>query len=89
MKIIIMGAGMVGASLAENLSAENNDVTLIDLDLERLQVLQDQYDIRTIQGHCSYPDVLRKAGAETADMIIAVTSNEDCAYSFTGIFCAA
>jgi trk system potassium uptake protein TrkA len=77
MKIIIMGAGMVGASLAESLSAENNDITLIDLNGARLNQLQDKYDIRTVQGHCSYPSILRKAGAETADMIIAVTSNDE------------
>lgn len=77
MKIIIMGAGTVGSSLAEYLSAENHDITLIDLDQDRLQAIQGKCDIRTVQGHCSYPNILRKAGAETADMIIAVTSSDE------------
>ncbi len=77
MKVILLGAGQVGASLAENLALENNDVTLVDINEERLQVLQEQYDIRTIQGFCSYPSVLRRAGAENADMVVAVTDNDE------------
>ena len=77
MKIIILGAGQVGTSLAEHLSAENNDITLIDTNLERLQTLLEKYDIRTVQGHGSYPSVLRKAGADNADMLVAVTSNDE------------
>ncbi|PHQ78694.1 MAG: Trk system potassium transport protein TrkA, partial [Coxiella sp. (in: Bacteria)] len=77
MKIIILGAGQVGSSLAESLSAENNDVTLVDTSLERLQALQEKYDIRTVQGYGSYPNVLRKAGADSADMIVAVTDNDE------------
>lgn len=77
MKIIISGAGLVGSSLAEYLSSENHDVTLIDLNQDRLQAIQEQCDIRTVQGHCSYPNILRKAGADTADMLIAVTSSDE------------
>lgn len=77
MKIIILGAGQVGTSLAEHLSAENNDITLVDTNLERLQMLLEKYDIRTVQGHGSYPEVLRKAGADSADMLVAVTSNDE------------
>ena len=47
MKIIIVGAGQVGGTLAENLVGENNDITLIDTDAERLRELQDKYDLRT------------------------------------------
>jgi trk system potassium uptake protein TrkA len=77
MKIIILGAGQVGTSLAEHLSAENNDITLVDTNLERLQVMLEKYDIRTVQGFASYPAVLRKAGADSADMLVAVTDNDE------------
>lgn len=77
MKILILGAGQVGSSLAENLTSEANDITLVDHDGELLRVLQDHLDIRTVQGEASYPDVLRRAGAEDADMIIAVTDSDE------------
>ena len=77
MKILILGAGQVGSSLAENLTSEANDITLVDHDSELLRVLQDHLDIRTVQGEASYPDVLRRAGAEDADMIIAVTDSDE------------
>lgn len=78
MKIIILGAGQVGTSLAEHLSAEsNNDIILVDKNLERLQALLEKYDIQTVQGFASYPSVLRKAGADNADMLVAVTGNDE------------
>lgn len=77
MKIIILGAGQVGGSLADNLSAENHDITLVDINAERLKDFADRYDIRTVQGRCSYPDVLRDAGADDADMLIAVTDSDE------------
>jgi len=77
MKIIILGAGQVGATLAENLLQENNDITLVDLNGERLRYLESRMDIRTIVGPAAHPDVLRRAGAEDADMVIAVTSNDE------------
>ncbi len=77
MKIIILGAGEVGTALAENLAAENNDITLVDTNLERLQALLEKYDIRTVQGFASHPAVLRKAGADSADMLVAVTDNDE------------
>jgi len=77
MKILILGAGQVGSSLAENLTSEANDITLVDHDGELLRVLQDHLDIRTVQGEASYPDVLRRAGADDADMIIAVTDSDE------------
>ncbi|MFC4257596.1 Trk system potassium transporter TrkA [Marinobacter lacisalsi] len=77
MKIIILGAGQVGGSLAENLANEANDITVIDSDGVRLRELQDRLDIRTVQGFASYPTVLRQAGAEDADMLIAVTNSDE------------
>lgn len=77
MKIIILGAGQVGASVAANLAHEANDITVIDCDLKKLQELQDRLDLRTIHGHASHPDVLARAGADDADMIIAVTNSDE------------
>ncbi|MBU2883248.1 Trk system potassium transporter TrkA [Psychrosphaera sp. B3R10] len=77
MKIIILGAGQVGATLAENLAGEENEITLVDIDADALHQLQDKYDLQVVVGHCSYPDVLRQAGAEDADMLIAVTRSDE------------
>jgi trk system potassium uptake protein TrkA len=77
MKIIILGAGQVGASVASNLASEANDITVVDDNAATLQDLQDRLDIRTVRGHASHPDVLSQAGAEDADMIIAVTRNDE------------
>ncbi len=77
MKILILGAGQVGASVAANLASEANDITVVDEDAATLQDLQDRLDIRTVQGHASYPEVLAQAGADDADMVIAVTRNDE------------
>jgi trk system potassium uptake protein TrkA len=77
MKIIILGAGQVGSSLANNLASEANDITVVDVDGKLLQELQDRLDLRTVNGMASHPDVLRRAGAEDADMIIAVTNSDE------------
>lgn len=77
MKIIILGAGQVGATLAENLASEANDVTVVDTDGALLSDLQDRLDLRTVQGFSSHPSVLRRAGADDADMIIAVTESDE------------
>ena len=77
MKIIILGAGQVGSSVAANLVSEANDITVIDTDMECLQNLQDRLDLRTICGHASHPEVLKSAGAEDADMILAVTNSDE------------
>ncbi len=77
MKIIILGAGQVGANLAESLVAENNDITVIDLDTSRLALLQDRFDLRTVRGHAAHPSVLKQAGAEDADMLVAVTQSDE------------
>lgn len=73
MKIIILGAGQVGSSLAEVLVSENNDITVVDTDGERLKHLQSLFDLRTVNGNGAQPAVLREAGAADADMLIAVT----------------
>lgn len=77
MKIIILGAGQVGGTLAENLANEANDITVIDVDQTRLRELQDRLDIRTVYGKGSYPNVLKQAGADDADMLIAVTNSDE------------
>ncbi len=88
MKIIILGAGQVGGTLAENLVGENNDITVVDRNPERLRELQDKYDLRVINGHASHPSVLREAGAQDADMLVAVTNTDEtnmaaCQVAFT------
>lgn len=77
MKIIILGGGEVGGNLAQNLTKEASDITVVDTDSNRLRELQDRFDIRTIRGLASHPDVLRQAGAEDADMLIAVTNSDE------------
>ena len=77
MKIIILGAGEVGGNLAQNLTLEASDITVVDTDADRLRELQDRVDIRTIRGMGSHPDILRQAGAEDADMLIAVTNSDE------------
>tara|TARA_B100000674_G_scaffold239551_1_gene196860 strand:+ start:406 stop:1776 length:1371 start_codon:yes stop_codon:yes gene_type:complete len=77
MKIIILGGGQVGANLAQNLTKEASDITVVDRDSERLRELQDKLDIQTIRGMASHPEILKQAGAEEADMLIAVTSSDE------------
>ena len=77
MKIIILGASRVGSSVAENLASEANDITVVDRDPGPLRFLQDRLDLRTVVGHASHPDVLTQAGAEDADMIVAVTDSDE------------
>ena len=77
MKIIILGAGEVGSNLAQNLTKEASDITVVDSNADKLRDLQDRFDIRTVRGMGSHPDVLRSAGAEDADMLIAVTNSDE------------
>src|SRR5690606_25184342 len=77
MKILILGANNVGAALAENLAKEANDITLVDADAEALRELKDRLDIGTTTGQPSFPDVLKRAGANVADMLIAVTESDE------------
>jgi trk system potassium uptake protein TrkA len=77
MKIIILGAGQVGSSVAAALVSEANDITVVDSESQCLQALQDRLDLRTVMGHASNPEVLKRAGAEDADMILAVTNSDE------------
>ena len=77
MNIIILGAGQVGSSVAENLASEANDITLVDMDVSLLDELRDRLDIQTVVGHASHPDVLKKAGISDADMLVAVTNSDE------------
>lgn len=77
MKIIILGAGQVGRSLARHLSGEANDITVVDSSSQVLRELQDRLDLRTITGEASHPGVLERAGGMDAEMLIAVTSSDE------------
>ncbi len=77
MKILILGAGQVGSSLASHLVNEANDITVVDTNDVLLRNLQDRLDLRTVQGLASHPDVLLRAGAEDAEMLIAVTNSDE------------
>lgn len=77
MKIIILGAGQVGGTLAEHLAREENDITVVDTNANKLRELHTKLDIRTVTGAASYPMVLRQAGCEDADLLIAVTSADE------------
>lgn len=78
MKILILGAGQVGSSAAEQLSLEeSNNVTVVDNRSDVLRELQDRLDIRTIIGHASHPDVLKRAGADNTDIVIALTDSDE------------
>lgn len=73
MRIIICGAGQVGYGIAEKLASEKNDVSVIDVSPDLIRNVRDTLDVRGFVGHGSHPDVLAAAGAESADMLIAVT----------------
>ncbi len=77
MRILILGAGRVGESVAESLVSEQNDITLIDPDPERLRFLEDRLDLRGVPGNGIQPSVLRRAGAEDADLFIACASLDE------------
>lgn len=77
MRVIISGAGQVGYGIAEKLSQESIDVTVIDSDAELVQRVRDTLDARGVHGYGSHPDVLNQAGARDADMLIAVTQIDE------------
>jgi trk system potassium uptake protein TrkA len=77
MKIIIVGAGRVGSSVAEALVSEANDITVIDTDVGRVAELQDRFDLRGLVGNAALPSTLQQAGADDADMLIAVTAGDE------------
>ncbi len=77
MKVIICGAGQVGWQIARHLSGEKNDVTIVDVDGDLVRRATDTLDVTGITGFASYPDVLERAGARDADMIIAATHSDE------------
>jgi len=77
MKVIICGAGQVGGQLARHLSAEGNDVTVVDHNAALVARITDTLDVSGITGFASHPDVLDRAGARDADMIIAATQSDE------------
>ncbi|PKO43239.1 MAG: Trk system potassium transporter TrkA [Betaproteobacteria bacterium HGW-Betaproteobacteria-3] len=77
MNIIILGAGRVGESVAESLVSEQNDITVIDYDPVRLRLLEDRLDLRGVVGNGIQPSVLREAGAQDADMVIACAAADE------------
>ena len=77
MKIIILGAGTVGSTLAVLLSQEDNDITVVDKDESVLRHLEEEADISTLTGRCSYPNNLVNSGIKEADMVVAVTGSDE------------
>lgn len=92
MRVIICGAGQVGSTIARHLASERIDVTVIDSDPEQARRADESYDVRGMVGHASHPEVLERAGARDADMLIAVTRSDEVnmvacqvAYSLFGV----
>lgn len=77
MKVVILGAGQVGYSIARYLATEENDVTVVDQSPEVLRRISDKMDVQPILGFASHPNVLQKACAESADLLIAVTASDE------------
>ena len=77
MKIIVGGAGSVGRSIISYLSRADNDIIVIDINQERLDEISKEFDVQPILGSVSRPDILEKVGAETADILMAVTDNDE------------
>lgn len=77
MKIIICGAGQVGYGIAERLAKEDNDVSVIDTSASLVAAISEKLDVRGYVGHGAHPDILSRAGADQADMIIAVTLHDE------------
>lgn len=77
MKIIILGAGQVGGTLAESLVNEKHDISIVDSDASKLKELKERLDVGIVTGHAAHPSVLRTAGAADADMLIAVTDSDE------------
>ena len=78
MKILILGAGRVGSSLAKTLSKESYDVSIVDLNKDRLLKLQENCDLATIIGYASHPHILESAGADKDTIVLAVTNSDEC-----------
>ena len=77
MKIVILGAGRVGSSLAKNLSSSDYEIVIIDSEKTVLQELADKHDLMTVEGYASHPKTLKKSGINEESIVIAVTSNDE------------
>ena len=77
MKIVILGAGKVGGSLARNLSNSDYQVSIVDEDKSKLSALEERLDIMTVEGHAAKPNSIMRAGADEDTIVIAVTSNDE------------
>ena len=77
MKIVILGAGMAGSSVAEALVNEENDIVVVDARQDLLDALKDHFDIATVTGNAAHPTVLEQAGIDNADIVIAVTESDE------------
>ena len=75
--MIVVGAGEVGSYVADRLSREGHDVAIIDLDLARLGQLNEDLDVLTVAGSGTHPQTLERAGIATADLLVAVTSDDE------------
>ena len=77
MNIIICGAGRVGFTIGKLLSEQNHSITIIDQSSEDIQKINESLDVKAIVGKATSPSVLEKANTNDADMIIAVTRNDE------------
>ncbi|MGN1081725.1 MAG: NAD-binding protein, partial [Acutalibacteraceae bacterium] len=77
MKILIAGDGKVGSTLTRQLSSEGHDITIIDSDPAVLETSIERYDVMSVQGNCASMDILRQAGVEQADLLIATTNADE------------
>ena len=77
MKIIIAGAGEIGRHLAAVLTADNHEITLIDLKAANLESAQEQIDVRTLVGSATHADTLLEAGAGKANLFVAATDSDE------------
>lgn len=77
MKILILGAGVTGSSVAEALAGEENDIVVIDFKPDLLEALKERFDIATVTGNAAHPSVLEQAGVKDADIVIAVTDRDE------------
>jgi trk system potassium uptake protein TrkA len=76
-KILILGAGQVGSTVAESLVSEANDITVVDSDGDKLRQLHDRLDLRTLTGNAAHPSTLERAGIADTDMLLAVTQSDE------------
>lgn len=77
MNVVICGAGEVGSHAAEVLSTAGHNITVIDQDGGRLRFLEDQLDVRTLQGNCAHAQVLKDARTGTSDLLVAATNSDE------------